>query len=118
MIRRRRLGYALFLVASSAVAGCDATSISVPDPGGPFRTDITPSLLISALCPPERTQLCNDLVASETVLTEVAVINEDFCREEAINLASISTGDFQETCRATYVACIANPGVQEQCPLP
>ncbi len=97
----------------------------IPDPGGPFHTNVPPNTSLGALTDDQRQELCGEMAAAEQTYSNPAILGEQTCRQIALEAYPVSVatdggfglydagtrdgdadgGSFLSVCQAAYDHC-------------
>jgi hypothetical protein len=84
-MHRRHLLCSLFLLAFVVLAtggGCGSSvQTPIPDPGGPFHTNVAGNRTLGSLTVDEVAQLCNDLQSADRAFLTTAAVYQETCLE-------------------------------------
>lgn len=111
---------ALLLIAAGATGGCPRDAPPpIPDPGGPFHTNVAANKSLSSLTDGEVQDLCTAiLIADQSFLLE-AITSEEVCRGDSVYRTDAGAG-FLTACQTAYDNCKGDLASSHAigCPLP
>lgn len=112
-----RRGPLIVLVVCLAGLGCGSSAplAPIPDPGGPFHTNVPPNTTLDALTIDQSHELCSEVSAAEQAYLVPALSWESTCRVLGIEAGNMSAGGTQDggadggtflsVCQAAYDNC-------------
>lgn len=93
--------------------GCGSSSPpAIPDPGGPFHTDVPPNTSLDALTDAQFQELCGEVSAANQAYLTGGIGNENTCRIMGLDTKASLTdgggadgGTFLSACQTAYDDC-------------
>ena len=112
---------ALLLIAAGATWGCSCDAPApIPDPGGPFHTNVAANKSLSSLTDGEVQDLCTAILIADKSFLIDAITTEEVCRGDSVSRTDAGA-EFLTACQAAYDNCkgdLASGHGALGCPLP
>ena len=85
----RSLSILAFVVLVAGVACGSPMETPIPDPGGPFHTNVSASKTLGSLTADETSELCNDLKGADSAFLLTAAVSQEVCLQNGYAAASL-----------------------------
>jgi hypothetical protein len=122
------------VAAGLCSVACGSSAPAIPDPGGPFHTDVPVNTRLEALTLDQAAELCGEFFAADPAYLITAVNTEIGCRSGAVGVSEAwvksrdggvpildggaDGGSFLSVCEAQYSSCKQEVHVGVSCVIP